>query len=426
MVPAVRNLRGRGPRPWLSLAAGLLTWLAGAAPASAQGGAPAPRTDSAGPRYLLPDLAPDALVYNGRHLWIRPIVGVLADYSWFSQDETSVGQVGVQADQADLRAARLGVAARLQAAPRVELFAVFDYIEPKRREDVRYELLDLTIGVPLGDRTKLSIGKQKQPFVYEMVALAALLPQQERILSPFFLSRDVGVRLSGRAARDRITWWAGWFNDWLTAGTSAASAGNDYVARVTGLPLASADGRVYVHLGLGWRYTEAEQGVLRFRGRPESNVADYYVDTGDITASHAVEGAFEVLATWHQWSLLAEWVRASVAGAAGRNPRFEGSYLTASWVLTGEHRVYERAIGGGRAPIPAGRLGAWEVVARYGRVDATDEAVDGGVLDKWYVGVNWWATPQWKAGAGYGVADLARGGVDGRTAIAIVRVQWLY
>lgn len=52
--------------------------------------------------------------------------------------------------------------------------------------------------------------------------------------------------------------------------------------------------------------------------------------------------------------------------------------------------------------------------------------MDGGVLDKWYLGVNWWATLHWKAGAGYGVADLARGGVDGRTAIAIVRAQWLY
>jgi len=365
-------------------------------------------------------------VFDGAHLWIRPIFAVIGDYSWFSQDDASLGQVGAQADQADLRAGRLGVAARLKVRPRLELFAAVDYVEPKRREDVRYDLLDLTIGVPIGERAKVTVGRQKQPFAYEMVALSALLPQQERLLSPFFVTRDVGVRLSGRLAQNRITYWAGWFNDWLVAGTSAAAAGNDYVARVTGLPLVSPDGRVYLHLGLGWRYTEAEQGVLRFRGRPESNVADYYVDTGDITASHAVEVGFELLGTWRQWSLLGEWVRASVAGTAGRDPSFHGSYVTASWVLTGEHRVYERAVGGGRAPIPAGRLGALEIVARYGRVDAADGAVDGGVLDKWYLGVNWWATLHWKAGAGYGVADLARGGVDGRTEITIVRVQWLY
>jgi phosphate-selective porin len=404
-----------------------LIGLAGAATV-AQGGAPAAGSgaDTAAARYLLPDLASDALVYDGTHLWIAHRSGVLADYSWFSQDDASLAQVCAQADQADLRAARLGVAARLKGRPHLELFAVFDYIEPKRREDVRYELLDLAVGIPLGPRTRVAIGKQKQPFVYEMVALAALLPQQERILSPFFLSRDVGVRLSGRAARDRITFWAGWFNDWLVAGTSAAAAGNDYVVRVTGLPLASADGRAYVHVGLGWRYTESEQGVLRFRGRPESNVADYYVDTGDITASHAVAVGFELLGTWRRWSVLSEWVRASVVGETGRAPQFYGSYVTASWILTGEHRVYERALGGGRSPVPAGRLGAWELVARYARVDATDAAVDGGALDKWYLGVNWWATLHWKAGAGYGVADLARGGVDGRTKIALVRMQWLY
>ncbi|HEX6862358.1 MAG TPA: porin, partial [Thermoanaerobaculia bacterium] len=261
-------------------------------------------------------------MFDGPHVWIRPIIGLIGDYSWFSQNDASVGQVGAQADQADLRAGRLGVAARLKVRPRLEVFAAVDYVEPKRREDVRYELLDLTLGIPIGDRTKVTVGKQKQPFVYEMVALAALLPQQERLLSPFFVSRDVGVRLSGRLARNRITYWAGWFNDWLAAGTSTAAAGNDYVARVTAQPLAAADGRAYVHLGLGWRHTEAEQGVLRFRGRPESNVADYYIDTGDITASHAVEVGFELLGTWHQWSLLAEWVRASVAGAAGRDPHF--------------------------------------------------------------------------------------------------------
>ena len=84
----------------------LLGWLGGPPGATAQGAAREAGSgpDSAGPRYLLPDLSPDALVFDGAHLWVRPIFAVIGDYSWFSQDDASLGQVGAQADQADLRA----------------------------------------------------------------------------------------------------------------------------------------------------------------------------------------------------------------------------------------------------------------------------------------------------------------------------------
>ena len=410
----------RGARvPWvLGLA---LYALAGARRAAAQTDSLA---DTARPRYLLPDLRPDALVFEGKSWVFKPIIGILTDYSWFDQDQASRAQVGDQADQADLRAARFGLGARLKARPRVEFLAVLDYVESKRRDDLAYEVLDLMLSMPLGN-AKITIGKQKQPFVYEMVALAALLPQQERILSPFFLSRDVGVRVSGRLPGDRVTYWLGWFNDWFLTDRSLAEGGNDYVMRFTAQPLASADGRAYLHVGLGGRYQEAEDGVLRFRGRPESNVADYYVDSGDLPASHAVEVALEALGTWRRWSLLGEWVRASVHGGVGQ-PRFSGAYATFAWVVARDHRPYDRALGGGRNPVPHGRLGALELIARYAHVDISNAGVDGGVLGKWYLGVNWWASRQWKMGAGYGIADLARGGTDGRTGIAIARLQWLY
>jgi phosphate-selective porin OprO/OprP len=401
-----------------------------APPAAPQTGPAQPDTQAQPqpPRYLLPDLDPAALVFDGNRFWFKPIIGVLADYTWFDQDQPSLTQVGEQADQANLRSARFGLAARLKSRPRVELVAILDYIEPKRRDDRRYEVLDLALAFPLSatSQTKVTVGKQKQPFAYEMFALAALLPQQERILSPFFLSRDVGVRFTGTVARDRVSYAVGWFNDWWLTGRTLSAGGNDYVLRLTTRPLASADGRRYLHLGLGGRSRGAEDGVLRFRGRPESDVADYYIDTGNIPGSHATELSLEALGVWRRWSLLGEWVRATVDDSAGLRPRFGGAYLTASWIVTGEHRPYERAFSGARSPVPARRAGAWEVVGRYSWVDATDRGVDGGELTKWYAGINWWASIQWKAGVGYGVADLLKGGLDGHTGIAMMRLQWLY
>ena len=51
--------------------------------------------------------------------------------------------------------------------------------------------------------------------------------------------------------------------------------------RETALPFMSADSANYVHLALGARYRSDQGGMLRLKGRPESNVASYYVDTGE-------------------------------------------------------------------------------------------------------------------------------------------------
>ena len=50
----------------------------------------------------------------------------------------------------------------------------------------------------------------------------------------------------------------------------------------------------------------------RYRGRPASNVADYYVDTGNIPGSHAWHGGLEALLNVQGWSVLGEYVRANL------------------------------------------------------------------------------------------------------------------
>jgi len=54
-----------------------------------------------------------------------------------------------------------------------------------------------------------------------MVGDAANLPQHERLLSPFFVSRNVGVQLSNSVLDGRATWAVGVYNDWLLKDTSS-------------------------------------------------------------------------------------------------------------------------------------------------------------------------------------------------------------
>ena len=97
-----------------------------------------------------------------------------------------------------------------------------------------------------------------------------------------------------------------------------------------------------------------------------------------------------------------------------------------SWIVTGESRRYNRAVGAASGITPTHRYGAVELVARYSHIDLSDAAIDGGVLDKMHFGVNWWTSRQWKVGVSYGDADLDRDNFRGNTRMLLCRLQWFY
>ena len=61
-----------------------------------------------------------------------------------------------------------------------------------------------------------------------------------------------------------------------------------------------------------------------------------------------------------------------VNSSAKGNPEFNGSYITGSYVLTGENRPYDKRVGYARRIIPKSRWGAVELVGRFGYVDLDD------------------------------------------------------
>ena len=391
-------------------------------------GAPSPEPappQPAAPDYFFPDVPARALIHDGERFFIKPIFAIVGDYTWFAQDDNGIGQVGVQDNTPELRAGRVGVSVRSKKGLKLEFYLTADYQEARTREDAYIQIYDLQLRIPLGP-VKVQIGKQKEPFGYELVGLSVLLPHQERILLPFYVSRNTGVQFSGQLAHGRMAWAAGWFNDWLQADVSRKENATNYVGRVTGLAWTSPDTRDYLHLGLGLRRVGNDQGTMRFKGRPESNVADNFTDTGDFPADHANTLSLEGLVSRGPFSVLAERMESRVDAPESGDPRFWGAYVAGSWILTGESRPYVRAGGFAGGITPKRRFGAVELVAKYSRVDLTDGPIEGGVLDKWHFGVNWWASAQWKLGLSYGYADLYKGGIHGKTDMVLARIQWLY
>jgi len=337
-------------------------------------------------KYTTPDV-PDKLErwtsYRGNYFSIRFGLALLADYNAFWQDSDSITQVGRQHDQWDDRSTRFILSGSIgPESHQMYYFASYAWngFDAPQNKKATWEFSDLIITAPVGPLGALTFGKTKEPFVYEMVGDAAFLPSLERILNPFFTSRNVGISLSNTAFKKRMTYTSGWFNDWWVHGKDFDSAGNHFASRVTGLISINEDGSRYLHVGASARYAGADLGVVRLRGKPENNVATNYVDTGNIPASNQKEFALEALWTRDAYSILTEYVRSQVNATQVANPSFYGFYITGSWIITGEHRPYDRNVGFARRVIPRRRFGAVELAARYSRLDLNDKSVHGGVV----------------------------------------------
>jgi phosphate-selective porin len=383
--------------------------------------------------YAIPDLSDEALGelrVEDEHDRFSAKLGLVimpADYTTFEQDAASYEQVGNQYDEWEARSLRISARGHLELFRTWNYMVSYEYKGFDQISTADWNVTDMRVSTEIGPHVgTLTLGRMKEPHVYEMVGDAANLPHHERFLSPFFRSRNVGVQLASPVLDQRATWAVGWFNDWWVEGEDFGDSGNDFAGRVTALPVWRGDGATFLHLAASVRYYGAVKDELRYRGKPASNVADDYVDTGKLPGDHAWHTGLEALWSMPGASLLAEYVRADLSTHAGSRPVLDGWYLTGSWVLTGEFRPYDRKAGYARRILPSGHWGAVELIGRYGRVDLDDEQVRGGTMDGWWAGVNWWATRRFKASIGYGDIDLDRFGLQGNTKTLLSRVQWIY
>jgi phosphate-selective porin OprO/OprP len=356
------------------------------------------------------------------------IVPIL-DYTWFGQDPPSVDQVGVQENAFQVRSGRVMARGSLfnTSSHPWKFLVSFEYRGFDSNPDDTWSWTDVWVQIPVAKVGNLTIGKEKEGFSYEIVGDAANLVQVERLMNTFAGTRNVGLKLSGNAFQDRASWSFGVFNDWFQQDLSFDESGTQVVGRVTTLAHSSDDGAHYLHLGGSFRRNGADQDSIRYKGRPESNVTDYYVDTGSLPADHAQQFAFELLWNRGPFSLTGEYTEAHVHSlAGGGNPNFRGWYAVGSWVVTGEHRPYDTKVGYARRILPKGNWGALELFARYGLVDLDDKEARGGYLTKLFLGANWWVNRRIRLSAGYGRAALDKLGVTGHTNQYFTRVQWVY
>ena len=375
--------------------------------------------------------------------WVSGLVtGAIAldRMNWLTQSAANQDQFGSleEYNGGEIRALRFGIFGTLNfKKPWVYTIAGATNAFDKgfeSEDDDNITLFDWRLDIPFFRNSVMSIGKQKEPISMERLTGMVFLPWQERSAAADGLlpSRNVGIVWNGSSPETYSSWAFGVFNDWFDADQSYSESASQFVGRFTWAPFKSEDESNLLHLGLGYRYSDAKEG-FRFRTEPEFNQAPIYVDTGfgsesGLWPADSLE-TYNLELSWRKgplW-LASEYFRTDVKNTALENPTFDGYYVSANWVLTGEMRPYSKKNGLFR-PIPIARTvyqngrGAWEIAARYSGLNLTDGRIEGGDMQVASLGLNWWLTPFFSLGANYRYVWNELDGVEGTSSGFMTRI----
>jgi len=251
---------------------------------------------------------------------------------------------------------------------------------------------------------------------------------------------DAGLQIGHPFLDQRMTWKFGLFAPGV--GEDVGDASRDFgraIMRVTGLPLYHfdpdhPDATRLLHLGLSANILFSADSVVHYQSRPESYLAPYVVNTGDIPADGALVVGGEVAWVNGPLCLEGEYLHSFVNQTPGTNDaptlNFDGFYVSAGWFLTGETRPYDRQKACFGRIIPRHNFnwgrdgwGAWEIAARYSFVNLNSENINGGRLSMLMTSLNWYLQPHLKMRFEYGFGSVSSYYPEGRLNLFQTRLE---
>ena len=360
---------------------------------------------------------------------------VLDRQHWPSQNQASRMQVGDLElfEGGEIRGFRIGAVGTLNYFERPWVYTIFGAtnafdkgFEVQRQDDFTW--FDYRLDIPLTESINLSVGKQKEPISMERIMSLVQLPMQERtsVSDALLPSRNFGAVVSGSLPARHMTWAGGLFYNLIDSDDAFGSTPLQVIGRATWLPFISEDESNLVHLGFGFRHSNAKQGV-QYLTEPEFNKSPIFVDTGRFDADDALQ--YNLEASWRRgpYWVHGEYVHTNIDSSVAADPTFTGYHITGSWIISGEMRQYNHK-SGIFGPVPVaqsvyqGGWGAWELGFRYSSLDLTDGLLDGGEMDIWSLGVNWWLSPIFNVNMNYRYIQNDRDGLNGNASGIMGRV----
>lgn len=288
-----------------------------------------------------------------------------------------------------------------------------------------------------GGKQFVQVGQFKQPNGLEGLSAAKHndFMSQAMVTNTFAVGRRLGATYGYGHPYDRTSGHVddafGRHGDWGVSAsyfgrelTRDLAHGSGYGVRGT-WALMNAENRI-LHLGLSYVDHDTPADTVRLRARPNADLTPVrLVDTGSLSDTDRVAtiGA-ETFWVYGPFKLQGEYMSTRVDRYSTGSEDFSGTggYLSGLWNLTGQTWAYK----GGEPALkvgPATGTGMWQVGLRYDVLDLNDNAVQGGRMENWTAGVNWYWRSHLKFVLNYVQVDSERGDVNDNPNITEARVQ---
>jgi len=343
---------------------------------------------------------------------------LFADAGWVndSDDTMNVGAT-------EFRTARLGIEGKAWKSVKYKFEADF----ADNEVDIKDAYLQYS-----GSSGKWKFGQFKTPNSLEEQTSSRHITFMERasFTDAFAITRMMGIGYGNGG--DNWTLNAGIYRG--TAGSDGDKEGEAIAARFTyGQEF---DGGTWM-FGASARHQNVGGGSdIRYRQRPHNHLSDRFVATSRIASKDNLFG-FEAAVQAGSFHAASEWafLSASEGGMGGNDASFNGGYFEAGWFITGEKKPLKLSKGTWdrpkvKNPVHKGGIGAWQLAAKFDRIDLTDEGVNGGEQDTFIVGVNWYLNRHTRFMANYSHSsienafDVAANGADGENSVDALGVRF--
>jgi len=236
--------------------------------------------------------------------------------------------------------------------------------------------------------------------------------ERSSAVTTFRTGRNLGI--SGKYYSDNLGIQLGIFGE-SPDDNGSDDEGYGFSGRIFGQAINTENELLHLGASIRYRTPDSASDSVRFRSRGESHViGERLVDTGTINGvDNHISYAAELRYQNGPASIMGEYYITDVSREAESDLTFNSGYIALSYFLTGDQRSYKKSSGkyGGVSPkspfsLSEGGKGAWEIAGRYTFLDLNDGTVNGGELDAWTLGVNWYPNKNVKFMLNYVINEL--------------------
>ena len=296
------------------------------------------------------------------------------------------------------------------------LYKYFDFkVESEFGKGTSGRLNDSYLNVRYFPQFQLKMGQYKQPFSLEELTSDNWIDFVERSLANNLVpSRDVGVMLHGDLFKGIINYGVSLCNGYRINQSQDTDDYKDVVGRLVFSPFLRWDNPLLngLHFGGSFTYGKQKSDVEEWwkKGEFKTAAGTRFLEFDDDVMQDGTRSRYGTELSWFfgSFSIKGEWVTLRMddlwLGKQKEDFRADAGYISLSYFPTGEQQPFKKGIIAGVIPKnnfdPHKKTwGAWQLVARYGFLDADSDIFKKGFADPrrytgraeaYTLGVNWY------------------------------------